>query len=121
VWIVVGMEKGSCDVLCPFYWESRSFTRRVCSRLVNGVPLCVVRGFFEDWDEEFERGSMKSPYGEVREAEETSSEVRCPCIVLSDVYDAVKRSVCFFGGCLCVRPEFRGFVGCSVDCPRWKR
>jgi hypothetical protein len=116
-------------VLCPFWRESRSFTRRLCDNLRDGVPLCVVSGLADelgDWDEEFEQSLMKMSCAEARKAQEARihSRPRCPSVVRSDLYDAVrpdfKKSGCFFGG-LCIRPVSHGFDGCSVDCSRWKR
>lgn len=122
------MNSESEVVLCPFYREPRSFTRRFCDNLRDGVPLCVVSGLvdeLDDWDEEFEKALIRMSVGDACKAREARarSKPRCRSVVRSDLYDAVrpefKRSGCFFGG-LCVRPKSHGFDGCSVDCPCWK-
>jgi hypothetical protein len=110
-------------VLCPFWRESRSFTRRFCGNLRDGVPLCIGNGFFRAWDEDFERASMVMGRAELEYYFPKQFVEFCRSVVRSGVYDAVRpdfeESGCFFGG-LCVRPEFHGFDGC-FDCSRWKR
>ena len=106
-------------VSCPFWRKSRShFTVRFCNNLRSGVPLCIVSGFFEDWDEEFERALMVMSEAEARVKFSKPIAEHCSSVVRSDVYDAVKRSECFFGG-LCAFPAAQGFSACS-DCSRWK-
>jgi len=71
---------------------------RFCDNLVSGVPACVVADFWM--------------------ADVSDVEI-CPHFVRSDVFEAVKKSGCFYGG-LCVYPAVQGFGACSVDCPRFK-
>lgn len=123
------MNASDSVVLCPFWRESRSFTRRLCDNLRDGVPLCVVSGLsdqLDNWDEEFEHASMVMDRAELEYyfPEHFVPVEFCDCVVRSDLYDAArpqfKKSGCFFGG-LCVRPKSHGFDGCSVDCPRWAK
>lgn len=96
---------------------------RFCNNLRSGVPLCIVSGFFEDWDEEFEQALMVMSEAEARVKFSRPIVEHCSCVVRSDMYGVArpdfKKSACFFGG-LCVRPMILGFGGCSADCPRWK-
>jgi hypothetical protein len=106
-------------VSCPFWRESRShFTVRFCNNLRSGVPLCIVNGFFEGWYEEFEQALMVMSEAEARVKFSKPIVEHCSSVVRSDVYLAVKRSGCFFGG-LCVCPAAKGFSVC-FDCSRWK-
>ena len=104
------METSSKTVVCPFYRVYRHFTVRFCDNLVSGVPACVVDNFYPDWDYEELVARMLAgvPDAEI-----------CPHFVRSDVFYAVKKSGCFFGGS-CVYPAVQGFGACSVDCPRFK-
>jgi hypothetical protein len=113
-------------VLCPFYRPSgKSFTMRLCNHLRAGVPLCIVSGFFEGWDEEFEQARMLMSDAELRTKfpEHFVHVEYCASVIRSDVYLAFrpefKKGGCFFGG-LCVCPAAWGYSGCSVDCSRWK-
>lgn len=126
---MVTMSDSEC-VLCPFWRESRSFTRRFCDNLRDGVPLCVVGGLpdaLDDWDEEFEQACMVTHDDAELEyyfPEQFVPDEWCGCVVRGDLYDAAepkfKKFGCFFGG-LCVRPKCHGFDGCSVDCSRWTK
>jgi hypothetical protein len=114
-------------VLCPFYKHQREAYMRMpaggfCDNLRDGTPLCCVNGFFPDWDQEFEEACMTMSEAELRlKFPEHFVHVEyCGYVVRSDVYDAVKRGDCFFGG-LCVRPKAFGFSGCTADCPRWSK
>ena len=120
------MPLSSENVLCPFYKRQREEYMRMpakgfCDNLRSGVPLCLVSGFGEGWDEKFEEARMVMDDDELRKKfpEHFVHVEYCGSVVLSDVYLAVKRGGCFFGG-ICVRPKFWGFTGCSVDCARWK-
>jgi hypothetical protein len=111
-------------VVCPFFRVQRVSYMRMpadgfCDNLRSGVPLCIVNGFFENWDEEFERACMEFGETEARIRFNKPDVERCGSVVLTDVYDAHKGVDCFFGGGLCVRPLFGGFGGCR-SCSRWK-
>jgi hypothetical protein len=116
--VVVGLSSDGSVVVCPFYRSSRDFTTRFCHNLRSGVPLCVVSGFFEDWDEEFERARMVMSDAEARVKFNKPIVEYCGSVVRSDVYFAVKKSGCFFSG-LCVHPSVHGFGACC-GCSRWK-
>lgn len=112
-------------VSCPFYSVFRKFTVPLCDRLRSGIPLCVVSGFFEDWDEEFEQACMMLGEDEARVKFSKPVVEHCNRVVLSDVYlgndsFVFKKPRCFFGG-LCVRPAAQGFFDCTVDCSRRNR
>lgn len=122
---------GSNDVVCPFFKakpDRASYMRMpkggFCDNLRSGIPLCVVSGFYEEEDEEFEdeefeRALMVMSEAEARVKFSKPIVESCGSVVLCDVYDAVKRGECFFGG-LCVHPAVQGFGACTVDCSRWK-
>jgi len=124
----------SSGVVCPFYNEQRAGHMRMplngfCDNLRSGVPLCVVSGLseeLEDWDEDFERASMVMGRAELEYyfPEQFVEVEYCDSVVRSDAYDVAhpqfRKSACFFGGGLCVRPMILGFGGCSADCSRWK-
>jgi len=98
-------------VVCPFYRLSRHFTVPFCDNLVDGVPSCVVDGFYPDVDPHSRLDAGLNAYPDV---------VICDHFVRSDVYSASSmKSGCFFGG-LCVHPVVRGYGACSVDCSRFK-
>ena len=115
----------SKNVVCPFFKakpDRASYMRMpkggFCDNLCSGIPLCVVSGFYLAWDEKFERARFELGGAEARVKFSKPIVEYCSSVVRSDVYDAVKRSECFFGG-LCICPAARGFSACS-DCSRWK-
>jgi hypothetical protein len=109
---------GNDVFLCPFWRKWRThFGVEVCDNLVDGVPSCVVAGFYPD--------SETSGYDSVDDwlACRHSGVVVCRHFVRSDVYSAfddvkVKHD-CFFGGVSCAHSDVRGFGAC-VGCSRFK-
>ncbi len=116
-------------VLCPFWrgFKSKRLEDRVCDNLRDGLPLCIVNGWREPDDYEFDVemlvGSMSEE--ECRAKFPVHYREYCEHVSGTALYESfrpmfVKPAGCFFGLGLCVRPKAHGFDGCSKGCPIWK-
>ena len=88
-------------VLCPFWKESRfKFAVQICDNLVEGVPSCVLEGFYPDEEDSFDVPLV------------------CAHFVFTDVYTPKSKNGCYFGGAKCINSNVKGFGACGA-CVRW--
>jgi hypothetical protein len=104
----------SSDFVCPFWrvWRQH-FSVKFCDNVRDGVPSCVVDGFYPDLDP-FSFEDIDA-YNRLMDSIEV-----CSHFVRTEVWyspEVVKRG-CLFGGSACVHSDVNGFMSC-VGCSRF--
>lgn len=102
--------------LCAFWHDWRvHFGVRVCDNIVNGVPSCVLAGFYPDV-----KLSLEHWLEGRRVCVEGDGVGVCRHFCRSDLSELRVKGECFFSEGMCVHSDVLGFGAC-VGCCRFVR